>query len=157
MMSTATPPVEPYPGESLGLPESGRGALASWGARVAALVIDWGASMAVALFLFGQPVLTGGGWHRWMILTVFFVEKSVLTALTGSSFGQLFTRVGVTTLDARPIGWWRAIVRSALVCLVLPALIVGAERRALTDLLLGTVVVNRRGPVNKRGAARSTE
>ena len=29
-------------------------------------------------------------------------------------------------------------------CLVIPALVVGPERRALTDLLLGTVVVSRR-------------
>ena len=32
---------EAYPGQSLGLPESGRGSLASWRARFAALIVDW--------------------------------------------------------------------------------------------------------------------
>ena len=45
-----------YPGNSLGLPASGRGSLATWRARVSALVIDWGASMAVAVGAFGGGV-----------------------------------------------------------------------------------------------------
>ncbi|WP_040161860.1 RDD family protein [Nigerium massiliense] len=144
---------EPYPGRDLGLPESGRGSLASWGSRVGALLVDWGVSMAVALLLFGPGVLSAGGWLRWMILTVFFVQKALLTAASGSSVGQLLSGVGVVRVDGRPVEWWRAIVRSALVCLVLPALIVGADRRALDDILLGTVVVNRRSRVNKPRSA----
>ena len=141
---TTPAPEDAYPGESLGLPESGRGALAPWGSRISALFIDWGASMVVAIGAFGLGVMTESGWRAWMPLTVFFVQKALLTALTGSSFGQLITRVGVTRLDGGPIGWWRSIARSALVCAVLPAVVVGAERRGLDDLVLGTVVVVRR-------------
>lgn len=135
---------EPYPGQTIGLPASGRGSLASWRARVAALVVDWAASMGVAVLVFGRGVLWESGWRSWMILAVFFVQKAVLTALTGSSLGQLLARIGVTQLDGRPIGWGRSILRAALVSLVVPALVVGAERRGLDDLVLGTVVVNRR-------------
>lgn len=135
---------EPYPGESLGLPESGRGALASWRARFAALLLDWGTSMIVAVFAFGVGVMREGGWRAWMILAVFFVQKSVLTALAGGSFGQIIARIQVVRLDGEPLGWWRAIVRTAMVCVVLPAVVVGAERRGLDDLALGTVVVRRR-------------
>jgi len=42
-----------------------------------------------------------------------------------------------------PIGLWRAIARAVMVGLVVPAVVVGAERRGLDDLVLGTVVVNR--------------
>lgn len=133
-----------YPGESLGLPERGRGALASWRARIAALLIDWGASMVVAVSAFGVGVLRDGGWRAWMILAVFFVQKSLLTALVGGSFGQILARVAVARLDGGRLGWWRAVVRTALVCVVLPAVVIGAERRGLNDLLLGTVVVTRR-------------
>lgn len=136
--------VEEYPGSSLGLPASGRGSLASWSSRLGALVIDWGASMAVAVGAFGAGVLTEQGWRAWMILAVYFAQKFLLTALTGGSFGQAFTRVGVTRLDGAPVGWWRALARAALVCLAVPALVIGAERRGLNDLVLGTVVVNRR-------------
>lgn len=134
---------EGYPGESIGLPETGRGSLASWGARCAALLVDWLASMLVAIVLFGTEVMTGSGWRTFMPLTVFFVESSIFTTLTGSSFGQLLARIGVTRVDGGPLGWWRPTVRSLLKCLVLPVIVIGAERRHLDDLLLGTVVVNR--------------
>ncbi|QIK72875.1 RDD family protein [Propioniciclava coleopterorum] len=133
-----------HPGHSLGLPESGRGALAPWRARVSALVIDWGASMAVAVGAFGGGVFEANTWRSFMILAVFFVQKALLTAFTGSSFGQLITGVGIRRTDGSPVGLWRAVVRSAMVCLVLPAVVVGPDRRGLDDLALGTVVVNRR-------------
>lgn len=133
-----------YPGESIGLPREGRGTLATWRARVAALIGDWAASMIVALLLFGQGVLTESGWRSFMILAVYFVEASILTTLTGSSFGQLIAGVGVVRVDGQPLGFWRPTLRTALKCLVIPAIVVGAERRALNDLMLGTVVVKRR-------------
>lgn len=133
-----------FPGSSLGLPETGPGSLASWGSRLGALALDWGASMAVAIGAFGGGVMTESGWRSWMILAVFFVQKTVLTALTGSSFGQLVSRIGVVTLDGSPIGWAKALARAAMVSLVLPAVIVGADRRGLDDILLQTVVVRRR-------------
>lgn len=135
---------EAYPGQRLGLPREGRGSLASWRARVAALIIDWAASMAVAVGFFGSGVLTGGGWRAWMILTVFFVESTVLSWLAGGSFGQLLSRIAVVRLDAQPLGLPRALLRAFLVCLALPALIISADRRGLQDLAAGTVVTNRR-------------
>lgn len=133
-----------YPGQAIGLPESGRGALASWGSRLGALVLDWGASMAVAVGAFGGGVLTESGWRAWTVLAVYFVQKAVLTAFTGSSFGQLVSGIGVTRLGGGPIGLVRAVARAAMVCLVVPAVVVGPERRGLHDLALGTVVVRRR-------------
>lgn len=144
MTAPATDADDRYPGESLGLPESGRGALASWRARFAALIIDWAASMALAVILFGVGVLREPGWRSWMIMTVFFVQSSVLTGLAGGSFGQILARIGVARLNGRPIGILRAIARQAMICLVLPTIVIGAERRALNDLALGTVVINRR-------------
>lgn len=133
-----------YPGESIGLPETGAGSLASWRARVAAMIGDWAASMVVAIALFGFDVMTESGPESFAILICYFVEATVLTTLTGGSFGQLIARIGIVRLGGQPLGWWRPAVRTALKCLVIPALVVGAERRALTDLLLGTAVVNRR-------------
>lgn len=133
-----------YPGAALGLPERGTGSLAGWRARIAALILDWAASMVVAVFLFGDLVLHAGGWHAWMILAVFVVESAVLTALASGSFGQLIAGIGVVRLDGRPLGWTRALARAVMIALVLPTVVIGAERRALNDLLLGTVVVQRR-------------
>ncbi len=100
--------------------------------------------MALAVAIFTPAVLTGQDWRRFMVLAVFFVESAVLSALTGSSFGQLITRIAVFRLDARPLGFPRAIVRAALVSAVLPALVIDGNRRGAQDLALGTVVINRR-------------
>jgi uncharacterized RDD family membrane protein YckC len=135
---------EPYPGEQLGLPPDGRGALASWRSRVAALVMDWAVCMAIAVGFFGTAVLTGSGWRAWMILATFFVQSALLTWVAGGSFGQLLCRIGVMRLDRTPLGLVRAVTRAALVSLALPPMIVGPDRRGLHDLAVGTVVVRRR-------------
>ncbi|HHU40445.1 MAG TPA: RDD family protein [Propionibacterium sp.] len=134
----------PYPGETLGLPRSGPGSLASWGSRLGALVVDWGASMMIAIGAFGGGVMTENGWRAWMPLAVYFVQKFLMTWLTGSSFGQLISKVGVTRTDGTPIGVLRALARAAMICVILPAVVIGPDRRGINDLLLGTVVVNRR-------------
>lgn len=133
-----------YPGSSLGLPEKGTGSLASWGTRIAAILIDWAASMVLAMGMFGLRVWTERGWPSFMFLAVFFVESTILTMTLGGSFGQLIARIGIIRLDRQPILWWQAFIRSTLKCLVIPALVIGAERRSITDIVLGTVVVNRR-------------
>ena len=133
-----------YPGESLGLPETGRGSLAGWWPRIGAMVGDWAASMVVAVALFGSEVVNESGWQSFMILAVYFVEASLLTTLTGGSFGQLIARIGVVRIDGGPLGLWRPLLRTALKCLVIPHIVVGAERRPLTDMMLGTAVVTRR-------------
>ncbi|AOH46512.1 RDD family protein [Propionibacterium sp. NM47_B9-13] len=136
---------EAAPGVSIGLPAAGRGSLASWGKRVGALVIDWGASMVLASAIFGPAVVRGGGWPMWMPMAVFFVESVLFTAVAGGSFGQIVARVVIIRLDGLgPIGWWRAVIRTAMKCLIIPAVVIGAERRGLDDLVLGTVVVNRK-------------
>lgn len=133
-----------YPGQSIGLPETGRGSLAPWRNRFAALIVDWAASMMLATALFGREVLTGHGWQAWMVLAVFFVESSVLTTLASGSFGQLLARVAVVRLDRQPLGWWLPTARCAMKCIVIPFVVIGAERRSMADMLLGTVVINRR-------------
>ena len=135
---------EAYPGQSLGLPPKGRGSLASWRARIGALIIDWAACMAVAVGFLGSGVLTGGGWRAWMILATFFVESTVLSWLAGGSFGQLLSRIAVVRLDREPLGLPGALLRAFLVSLALPPLIISTERRGLQDLAVGTVVINRR-------------
>lgn len=131
-------------GSRLGLPDEGKGSLATWGSRIAALVVDWAASMAIAVALFGFEVVTGGGWQRWMVLAVFFVQTTIMTTFTGSSFGHILARIGVARLDGERLGFLRAVARAFLICLAIPPLVVDGDRRGLHDLVLGTVVVYRR-------------
>jgi uncharacterized RDD family membrane protein YckC len=133
-----------YPGERVGLPQAGPGSLAGWGRRVAALVVDWVVCTVVAVVLFSPQVLTGHGWYRWATLTTFFVESAVLCVFAGGSVGQLVCRLAVGRVDRSQLDLGRSFLRAAMVCVVLPALVVGTDRRGLHDLAAGTVVVNRR-------------
>lgn len=135
---------EEWPGQSLGLPKQGRASLAPWRSRITALVLDWAISMILAWAIFGIGALRGNDWRSFTILLVFFVQSSVLTALAGGSAGKLITRIGVLRLDGQPMGFPRAIGRQFMVCLAIPALVIGMHRRGLHDLTVGTVVVNRR-------------
>jgi uncharacterized RDD family membrane protein YckC len=137
-------PEEAYPGAQLGLPATGRGSLARWRSRVGAIIIDWAACMAIAVGLFGAPVLTERGWQSWTILATFFVETTILVTVASGSFGQLICRIAVVRLDREPPGLPRAALRAALVSLALPAVIIGPHRRGLQDIVANTVVVNRR-------------
>lgn len=133
-----------YPGQRLGLPQTGPGSVATWGSRIAALFIDWVICTTVAFLLFGSRVLTGQGWSSWTTLATFFVETTVLCVLAGGSAGQLICRIAVVRVERRPLDLGRSVLRAALVCVVLPALIIATDRRGLHDLAAGTVVVTRR-------------
>jgi uncharacterized RDD family membrane protein YckC len=134
--------VQTYPGQRLGLPEDGPGSVASWGRRFLALAVDWFASMMVARLLFG-PEVFGQGPEQFTTMGVLVVEMSLFTVLLGGSFGQLATRLAVVRVDRRPVNLLQALLRSGLICLVVPPLVFNRDNRGLHDLAVGTVVVRR--------------
>ncbi len=143
-MSAADParPGQAYPGQRLGLPPDGAGAVAGWGRRIAALFADWFAASLVAVVL--RPLVDGGRlWEQFGPLVVFWLESTVLTALVGGSFGQLLLRVAVVRLAGRPPSLGAAALRTFLVCLVVPPLVFNRDNRGLHDLAVGTVAVRR--------------
>lgn len=105
--------------------------VASWARRIAAIMIDGVASALVALVILGPD---GYSRSSWAPLIVFFAQSSLGTALAGGSFGQLATRVRVLGLDGRPLSLFRALLRQALVCLVIPPLVFTADGRGLHDM-----------------------
>ena len=114
-----------------------------WGRRIAALFVDWIASILVGLAVLGSAVLTSHGWEAWVPMLVFLLEASLLTTLVGGSFGQLALRVAVVRLDRRPVNLLVALLRTLLICLVVPPVIYNRDRRGLHDLVAGTVTVRR--------------
>lgn len=110
--------------------------------RFFALAIDWLASTAVARLAFG-PEVFGRGPEQFATTGVFLAESALLVALAGGSFGQLALRLAVVRLDSRPVNLLQALLRSLLVCLVIPPLVFNRDSRGLHDLAVGTVVVRR--------------
>jgi uncharacterized RDD family membrane protein YckC len=77
----------------------------------------------------------------WGVTLVFGVEVFVLTAFGGASAGQRLLRLRVVRLDGRPVGLGTSFVRTALVLLLVPALITDSDGRGLHDKAAGTVLL----------------
>jgi len=127
----------------LGLPDNVPGSLAGLGRRIAAFSLDYFASMAVA-HLLDRNIDPLGNSFRILTLEVMFAQMVLLTSLTGSSFGQRLLGMQVTKLDLSRVDALRVIARTALIFLVIPAVVWDRDTRGLHDRLLGTVVVRTR-------------
>ena len=113
---------------------------ASWARRILALVVDWFASTLVVVLVLGPAGWSEDQFSSFYTMGVFIVETSLLTALAGGSFGQLATRIRVIRVDGsrRPPDLLRALLRSVLICLVIPPLVFRPDGRGLHDLAVGT-------------------
>lgn len=134
-----------YPGRVFGLPEDGPGSVAGWSRRFGALVIDWLLCSVIAIAFLYHPssghaadVLAG---PRLWTPVVFAAEDILLTAFTGSTIGKRLLGLRVIRLDDQPVGLPRAAIRTILLMLVVPAMIMDRDLRGLHDKAAGTVVV----------------
>ncbi|MGC5166554.1 RDD family protein [Luteimicrobium sp. DT211] len=126
-------------GARLGLPPAGPGSLAGLGRRVVALIIDWVLCLAIARGFFGDGA--------WAPLLVFLGENVVLVGTAGFTIGHRVLGLRVRRLvpgaPDGPPGPLRALVRSVLVCLVIPAVVWDGDGRGLHDRVAGTAIVRR--------------
>ncbi|MEZ0360044.1 RDD family protein [Mycobacterium sp. ENV421] len=141
-------PVKPgddagWPGQELGLPESGPRSLARMGRRFLALLIDWLigyglAALGMSLGLISISVLSTAVLAIWFVLGVLSVR------LFGFTPGQYALGLMVIPVDNRQhVGSGRAIARGLLLALVIPGLFTDADGRGLQDRLTMTAVVRR--------------
>ena len=142
-------PVKPggdnsYPGQTLGLPETGPRSLARMGRRFAALIIDWLigyglAGLAMTVGLVTASTLSTAVLVIWFVLGVLFVRLFAFTP------GQYALGLMVVPVDNRlHVGTGRAIVRGLLIALVIPPLFTDADGRGFQDRLTATAVVRQR-------------
>ncbi|QZH68520.1 RDD family protein [Mycolicibacterium farcinogenes] len=132
-----------YPGERLGLPETGPGSLARMCRRLGALCIDWLvayglAGLVMALGFISLPMLSTAVLVIWMVL------GTVAVRLFSFTPGQLAVGLAVVPADGRDrIGIVRAFLRVVLIALVIPPLVSDSDLRGLHDRLTFTAVVRR--------------
>ncbi len=127
-----------YPGEDLGLPQTGRGSVASQGRRLVAMIIDWLLCSFIVVALIRPH--TQVDVELWTLL-IFSAQDYVLTSLTGFTIGKRLLGIRVARLDASWVGPVWGLVRTALLLLVIPALVFNGDQRALHDRASNTVVV----------------
>lgn len=132
-MATGGTAANRWPGERLGLPEHGRRSIARLGRRLAALAIDWGLSVLVSVAFFR--------YDPWATMAVYAVTQIVFLATAGGSIGHYMLGMRVVPVAGGWIGVWRPVVRTLLICLVIPAVIWDTDQRGLHDRGAGTVLI----------------
>lgn len=113
----------------------------SLGRRLGALFIDWIIAVLSAAAVTGSAYSGSDAANPFIPLAAFFAEVSVLTGLLGYSIGKRVLGLRVENPDGRPIGLVRAFVRTALLCLVIPALVMTDDKRGVHDVAAGSRVV----------------
>jgi uncharacterized RDD family membrane protein YckC len=138
------PPRQLYRGQRLGLPESGPGSLAPFGRRIVAYLIDLIAATLVAALFVRRSDLGGAASHlpgQWSLIP-WALDYVLGLLLLGRSLGMYLTGLRVVRIDAaEPIGPVRALSRTALLALLIPALLGDSDLRGLQDRLTATAVI----------------
>lgn len=139
-------PAEHIRGAALGLPPDGPGSLATFGRRAGAFAVDALLSTLVAsLFVSADPDLPGiagrlPGWWSLIPLTVIYVGGMLLA---GKTLGQHLLGLRIVRVDrVAAVTPWRAIVRTALLILLIPAVVIDKDGRGMHDRLTDTAVIN---------------
>ena len=140
----------------LGLPASGPGSLAPLGRRVAALAIDWVACLLIsgAFFVADPDAFLLSRGNPMATLGIFALENVLLVGSIGHTLGHRLMGLRVRRVfpgQARDDAVWAtmapgflsALVRTALLCLVIPAVVWGSDGRGLHDKAAGTAIVRR--------------
>jgi uncharacterized RDD family membrane protein YckC len=113
--------------------------------RLGALLIDWIiaslSAVAIAGVSYPPAPLDKDPSQTFIIIGFFVLEVGVLTGLLGRSIGKRLLGVSIENRDGRPIGVPRALLRTALLVLVLPAIVMTDDKRGMHDLAAGSRVV----------------
>jgi uncharacterized RDD family membrane protein YckC len=97
------------------------------------LGVDWGIALLISSAFFG-----GGPWAT---LLLFLAEQWLLVGTAGGTIGHRVAGLAVQRHHGGHPGPWRALLRGALLCLVIPAVVWDSQGRGLHDVAAGTAVV----------------
>jgi uncharacterized RDD family membrane protein YckC len=127
-------------GTRLGLPASGPGSVASFGARLAAIVLDTLIASGVAALVlapFSANRLNVNTLGTVLFAAVYLVGVSVW----GRTPGMYLMRLRVLGVHGRPPRLHWNLVRTVLLMLIIPPLLQDGDMRGVHDRASGTVVV----------------
>jgi uncharacterized RDD family membrane protein YckC len=74
-------------------------------------------------------------------LSLFALEVIVLTWLSSASFGQRVLGMTVLRTSGERLSLGRVVLRTLLVCLVIPAVVIDSDGRGLHDRIVDSVVL----------------
>jgi uncharacterized RDD family membrane protein YckC len=133
-----------YPGERLGLPREGTGALATFSARLVAFTADILASALIAGLINVWVADPTAAQRQGAAFGVLLVEHVLLVALTGQTLGMRVFGLKVLRFKdvTRPPGFLPALLRTVPLLLTLGLTgFFTRDGRGLHDLAAGSAVV----------------
>lgn len=132
-----------YPGQGLGLPESGPQSIARFGRRLIAIVVDWAISVLVVMLITGSSYLdlASSAEGQFYILGMFVFLQTFGIWAIGGSIGHRMFKMYLVNASGGSLNWWRPLVRSLLLALVIPAIIWDADQRGFHDKIAGTILL----------------
>ena len=148
-MTTPMTGAQAYRGERLGLPESGRASLAGVGARIGAFIVDSIASTFVAALFVAVLHERHAGQHSfsdrlpgyWSLIP-FAVDYVVGMLVAGRTLGMYLFGLRIIRVDKEEaVNPWRALLRTLLLMLLVPAVVFDRDGRGLHDRYTDTAVV----------------
>ncbi|WP_030055150.1 MULTISPECIES: RDD family protein [Streptomyces] len=125
-------------GERLGLPKEGPGSIAGPGRRIGALFVD---GWLVALICYGLIARGDQAEANLWTSPLFFLVAALLLSTTGTTVGKRLFGLRVVRLDGRRATIPQVLLRTLLLCLVVPPLVWDRDNRGLHDKAVGTVEV----------------
>lgn len=135
-------PAGSWPGERLGLPESGPGSVVGFGPRLGATLVD----LLVAGLIGGlvnsfvpHPDFSS---RQGAAVGALLLMYALLLPTAGQTFGMRLLRLRVVRVPGGvPLSVVRAAVRGLLVILTIPALFTDRDQRGWHDKAVGSAIV----------------
>ena len=136
---TTPPKTDPAQGR----PMEGPGSLGRLFPRAVALFVDWALCSAIAMAVLGYR-WGGAGAEGFKPLAVFIVENVLLVSTVGTTLGHKLLGLAVVRPGRPAPGFGAGIIRTALLALVIPAVITDQYGRGMHDRLAQTLIVKTR-------------
>ncbi|TFB71652.1 RDD family protein [Cryobacterium sp. Hz9] len=126
-------PPSKWPGERLGLPQTGSGSIGRPGRRLLGFAIDWGIAIGVSSIFFSYDPAAN--------LIIFVILQIAFIPTIGASIGHRLVGLRIISIHGGWVGLWRPLVRTVLLGIALPALVWDSDQRGFHDKIAGTALI----------------
>ncbi len=99
-------------------------------------MIDWFPCAVAAQLLTGNPAFSA--------LALFAAVTALSIGVAGRTAGHAAAGLRVALLDGRRAGFGAGVIRTVLLCLVIPPVVYDSDGRGLHDRAVGTIVLRTR-------------
>jgi uncharacterized RDD family membrane protein YckC len=135
-----------YPGKRFGLPRHGPMSVAPMSRRLFALIADWVLCELIVAAILRHPLTAGASDPQYFstqywTLAAFALEVWLLTSISGLTVGKRLLGIRTIRTDGGRPGFGWALLRTILLCCVVPPCLSDRDLRGLHDRAAHTIVV----------------